>query len=152
MKCVAFVDGLPFDSIGEAEANWLEREFDEREVLEVVKAMNGVRVPSIDGYSMVFFQACWDVLKENIMKVFREFHARGKFERSLNATFIALIPKILWAVDLKDFHPISLMSGIYNFLFFIFFYKKPISLKKRKTPLSTLGVYKETPNLKEKSE
>jgi hypothetical protein len=92
MKCVAFVDGLPFDSIGEAEANWLEREFDER-----------------------------DVLKENIMKVFREFHARGKFERSLNATFIALIPKILWAVDLKDFHPISLMSGIYNFLFFIFF-------------------------------
>jgi hypothetical protein len=31
------------------------------------------------------------VLKENIMKVFRDFHARGKFERSFNATFIALI-------------------------------------------------------------
>jgi hypothetical protein len=31
-------------------------------------------------------------------------------ERSLNATFIALIPKISGAVDLKDFRPISLLS------------------------------------------
>jgi hypothetical protein len=48
------------------------------------------------------------------MKVFHDFHARSKFERSLNATFIALIPKISGAVDLKDFHSISLLSGIYK--------------------------------------
>jgi hypothetical protein len=35
------VDGLSFDSIDEAEASWLERDFEEREVWEVVKAMNG---------------------------------------------------------------------------------------------------------------
>jgi hypothetical protein len=44
------------------------------------------------------------------MKVFRDFHARGKFERSLDATFIALIPKILGVVDPEDFHPISLVT------------------------------------------
>jgi len=27
------------------------------------------------------------------MKVFLEFHRRGKFEKSLNATFFTLIPK-----------------------------------------------------------
>jgi hypothetical protein len=30
---------------------------------------------------MMFFLACWDVLKEDIMKVFHDFPARGKFER-----------------------------------------------------------------------
>jgi hypothetical protein len=33
--------GLSFDYIGEVEAIWLERKFEEREVLVVVKAMNG---------------------------------------------------------------------------------------------------------------
>jgi hypothetical protein len=87
------LDGLSFDSIGEAEAIWLERVL-EREVWEVVKAMNGGKALSLDGYSMAFFQACWDVLKEDI-KVFRHFHARGKFKRSLNSTLITLIPRIL---------------------------------------------------------
>jgi hypothetical protein len=41
------------------------------------------------------------------MNVFREFHSQGKFEKSLNATFISLIPKKAKAVDIKDFHPIS---------------------------------------------
>ena len=41
------------------------------------------------------------------MKVFHDFHASGKFERSLNATtFITLIPKIPGDVDSKDFCPI----------------------------------------------
>ena len=36
------------------------------------------------------------------MKVFHDVHASGKFERSFNATFLILIPKILGAVDPKD--------------------------------------------------
>jgi len=61
---------------------------------------------------MAFFQACCDVLKVDIMKVFRDFHTRGKFERSRNALFIALILKIPGVVDLKNFLPISLVCGI----------------------------------------
>jgi hypothetical protein len=38
------------------------------------------------------------------------------FEKSLNATFIALIPKKTGAIDLKDFHPISLASGVYKII------------------------------------
>jgi hypothetical protein len=52
---------------------------------------------------MAFFQACWDVIKEDAMRVFHEFHASSKFEENLNDTFIALIPKKLKAVDIKDF-------------------------------------------------
>jgi hypothetical protein len=88
------VDGLSFDSIMESEACWLERDFGEEEVRKVVTAMAGDKAPGPDGFSMAFFQACWDVLRVDIMKVFSDFHARGKFEKSLNASFITLIPKI----------------------------------------------------------
>jgi hypothetical protein len=85
-------------------------------VLEVVKAMNGGNALRLDGSYVAFFQACWAILKEDIMKVFCEFHVRGKFGRSLNAMFIALIPKIPGVVDPMDFRPISLVSGIYKII------------------------------------
>jgi hypothetical protein len=34
------------------------------------------------------------------MKVFKELHIRGKFEKSINATFMSIIPKksMLWTL------------------------------------------------------
>jgi hypothetical protein len=49
------VDGLSFDSIDEVAASWLEKDFEEREVWEVVKTMNGDKASGLDGYSMAFF-------------------------------------------------------------------------------------------------
>ena len=46
-----------------------------------------------------FFQTCWEVLKEDIMAVFQEFHGRGNFEKSINATFISLTPKSIQRVS-----------------------------------------------------
>jgi hypothetical protein len=51
------LDNLSFDSIDEAKASWLKRDFEEGEVLEVVKVMNGDKVLGLDGFSMAFFQA-----------------------------------------------------------------------------------------------
>lgn len=110
------LDDVYFRSLGEVEASSLETLFEEREVLEVVKGMNIDKAPGPDGFSMAFFQDCWDVLKSDIMGFFHDFHAHSKFVKSLNATFIALIPKIFWAIDLKDFRPISLVSGVYKII------------------------------------
>jgi hypothetical protein len=74
------------------------------------------RVLGPDGFTMVFFQACWNVIKENIMRLFHDFHARIQFEKSFNATFIALILKELGVVDVKDYRSISLVSGVYKIL------------------------------------
>jgi hypothetical protein len=65
---------------------------------------------------MAFFQACWDVLRGDIMEVLRDFHDGGFFEKSLNALFISLILKIPGAIALKDFRPISLVGGIYKII------------------------------------
>jgi len=56
------------------------------------------------------------VIKTDLMGVFQDFHTHSKFVKSINATFIALIPKKSGAVDLKYFWPISLVSGVYKII------------------------------------
>ena len=50
------------------------------------------------------------------MNFFRQFHESWSFVRSLNATFLVLIPKKRGVEDLKDFRPISLVGGLYKWL------------------------------------
>ena len=47
---------------------------------------------------------------------FREFHERDKFVKSLDATFLVLVPKKGGAKDLKDFKLISLVGSVYKLL------------------------------------
>ncbi|RVW12518.1 putative ribonuclease H protein [Vitis vinifera] len=50
------------------------------------------------------------------MEMFKEFHEHNSFVRSLNNTFLVLIPKKSGAEDLGDFRPISLLGGLYKLL------------------------------------
>jgi hypothetical protein len=75
-----------------------------------------VSQPGPNNFSIAFFQDCWVLLKEDIMKDFRDLHTRGKFEKRLNATFIALIPKTPVVVNLKDFCSISLVRAFTKLL------------------------------------
>lgn len=65
---------------------------------------------------MVFYIKCWEVVKGDIMKTFQHFYDQWRFERSFNATFIALIPKKKGAIELRDLRPISLIGSIYKIL------------------------------------
>ena len=50
------------------------------------------------------------------MAFFNEVYEYCKFEWSLNASFITLIPKKINAVNIKDFRPISLIGCVYKLL------------------------------------
>ena len=54
--------------------NWLERPFEETEIFEVIKDFNGDKSPGSDNFLMAFSQACWGILKSDIMVVFHHFH------------------------------------------------------------------------------
>ena len=88
-----FVESLEFDQIGEMEMGWLERRFEKDEIPLVVREMEGDKTLGPDGFSMTFFYHCWRVVDRDVLAVFEEFYQHYKFEKSLNATFIALIPK-----------------------------------------------------------
>jgi hypothetical protein len=55
-------------------------------------------------------------VRNDILAVCQEFHEHCQFERSLNATFVSLIPKKHGADELKDFRPISLVGGMYKII------------------------------------
>uniref|UniRef100_A0A2N9GXK7 Reverse transcriptase domain-containing protein n=1 Tax=Fagus sylvatica TaxID=28930 RepID=A0A2N9GXK7_FAGSY len=110
------LDGLDFSMISGEDALWLERPFGEEEVAGVVAGFNGDKAPGPDGFSMGFFQSCWDILHTDVMAVLHYFHGLSSFEKSLNATFVSLIPKKSAALEVKDFRPISLVGGMYKIL------------------------------------
>lgn len=53
------------------------------------------------------------MMKGDIMGTMHYFHEHHVFERSVSATYVALIPKKVGAVELRVFRPISLISGVY---------------------------------------
>ena len=104
-----FPEVLVFPRIFGDNADWLDRPFEKAEIVDVIQNFNGDKSPRPDGFPIAFFQACWGILKTNLMAVFHHyfFFAKGQFEKSLNATFITLIPKKNSAIKIKDFCPIS---------------------------------------------
>ena len=110
------MDGLDFSCIGEEERLSLEKEFSKEEVIQVLMEMKGDKVPSPDGFTMAFFHKCWSVVEKDVMDFFDYFHRHSVFERSLNASFLTLIPKKCNAVNIKDFRPISLVGSVYKLL------------------------------------
>ncbi|KAJ9708014.1 hypothetical protein PVL29_000195 [Vitis rotundifolia] len=110
------INGLNFKELGEGVASSLEVMFTEDEIFAALSSCCGDKAPGPDGFTMAFWLFCWDVVKPEILGLFREFYLHGKFQRSLNSTFLLLIPKKEGAEDLKDFRPISLVGSAYKLL------------------------------------
>ena len=89
----SFVEGLEFDCIGDMERVWLERKLERKEIFQVVRDLEGDKALDPDGFTMAFYHHCWRVGEKDVLVVFEELFQHCMFEKSLNATFIALIPK-----------------------------------------------------------
>ena len=109
------MEGLEFDQIDGSERGWLERRFEE-EILLAVNELAGDKASGSDGFSMTFFHNCWRVVESDVLAVFEEFYHYSKFEKYLNATFIALIPKKNDVSNIRDFRLISLVGRLYKIL------------------------------------
>ncbi|KAJ9687213.1 hypothetical protein PVL29_015891 [Vitis rotundifolia] len=112
----ADIGSLPFNQLCLQEAEMLVIPFTESEVHSALMEMNGDKAPGPDGFSVFFWQGCWEFVKEEIMEMFKEFHDQNRFLKSINNTFLVLIPKKGGAEDLGDFRPISLLGGLYKLL------------------------------------
>ena len=110
------MEGLEFDRIGDMERVWLERKFEREAILQVVSELEGDKAPGSDGFTMAFYHYCWRVVEKDVLAVFEEFFQHCKFEKSVNATFIALIPKNNDVSNIRDFRPISLVGSVYKIL------------------------------------
>ena len=110
------MSSMEFDRIRREEAARLDEMFSLKEVYLALSELNGDKAPGPDGFPITFWQFCWNFVKDEIMGFFKDFFERGKFVRSLNSTFLVLVPKKGGAEDLRDYRPISLVGGLYKIL------------------------------------
>ena len=78
--------------------------------------LNKEKAPGPDGFTLAVYQECWDVIKEDLMRVFFEFHTKGVINQSTNATFIAMVPKKSQTFKISDYRPISLVTSLYKII------------------------------------
>ncbi|KAL6312511.1 hypothetical protein AAG906_033303 [Vitis piasezkii] len=75
------------------EVDTLELPFMEEEVHSALMDMNGDKAPGPDGFTVAFWQYCWEFVKEEVLEMFKEFHEQNAFLKSLNNTFLVLYQK-----------------------------------------------------------
>ncbi|PNX60194.1 cysteine-rich receptor-like protein kinase, partial [Trifolium pratense] len=110
------VDNLTFKRLQASEVSGLIKPFSMDEVKAAVWDCDSYKSPGPDGINFGFIKDFWAEMQGDIMRFISEFHRNGKLTKGLNATFIALIPKVDSPQRLNDFRPISLVGSLYKIL------------------------------------
>ncbi|RVW28221.1 hypothetical protein CK203_083720 [Vitis vinifera] len=71
------IEGIDWAPISGESAVWLDRPFSEEEVRMAVFQLNKEKASGPDDFTIAVYQECWDVIKEDLMRVFFEFHTKG---------------------------------------------------------------------------
>ena len=102
--------------IGDEQAAKLEEIFTEEKILAAISGLSGNKAPGPNGFPLAFWSFSWDFVKDEVLGFFKEFYEHNRFVKSLNATFLVLIPKKCNVEDFKDLRPINLVGGLYKIL------------------------------------
>lgn len=81
-----------------------------------LKSMGPTKGHGEDGFLVLFYQHCWHIVGKDVSRYCLSALNEGTVLDSLNATNIALIPKILHPMNLRDFRPTSLCNVIYKLI------------------------------------
>lgn len=100
------IDSLP----PEVEIGDLEKMPTEEEIRKAVFEIKADSAPGPDGYSALFFQACWGIVKRDVVEAVTEFFVGASIPRGIAATMIVLIPKKKNPSKWSEFRPISLCN------------------------------------------
>jgi len=74
------------------------------------------KVAGPDSIPIEFYQSCWDIVKNDIMNIFHEFHSGVLDVSRINYGIITLLPKILEAEKIQQFRPICLLNCLYKLI------------------------------------
>jgi hypothetical protein len=100
---VSFVNDIWTDDekVSPTENELLIAPFSQDEIHKAVFQMNPNKASGLDDFFILFYQTYWDLIKDNLVLMFQDFH-QNKFDISrLNRALICLIPKVKDANSIK---------------------------------------------------
>ncbi|CAN1281610.1 LINE-1 retrotransposable element ORF2 protein [Linum perenne] len=86
------------------------------EIKEATFSIGSTQSPGSDGFTGLFFQRYWDVVGTAVIDAVQDFFTKGKLLRTLNHTWIALIPKVSNANSMRQLRPIGLCTVPYKII------------------------------------
>ncbi|CAH1428815.1 unnamed protein product [Lactuca virosa] len=72
------------------------------------------KAPGPDGYSAKFFKVAWEIVGDDFRKAVKEFFCKKKILKEINATAIALVPKVQTPGKVSDYRPIACCNVVYK--------------------------------------
>jgi len=81
----------------------LGKDIPEEEVWKTINDLGKEKASGPDGYNIALFQHCWSVVNGEMMGLFAESHKKGLIEKSLNAIFISLLPKVAGEDEIQTY-------------------------------------------------
>jgi len=104
----SYRDDIP--QVTAEENDLLVAEFTEEEIRGAIFQMNHNTAPGPDGFPPEFYQVFWNVIKDDLMALFTDFHKGELPLHSLNFGTIILIPKSKEAKQIQQYRPICLLN------------------------------------------
>ena len=89
----------------------LEADFTQSEIDGIIKSLPSDKSPGPDGFSNEFLRKCWPIIIQDFYKLCNEFQHGTVYLKSINKSYITLIPKIDGAQHPSEFRPISLLNS-----------------------------------------
>ena len=108
-----FCSGLP--QVSTETNSQLERPL-HTQLLAALQSMQGRRALGIDGVTVEFSKAYWDILFADLLDVFNESLACGSMPMSCCRAVLTLLPKNGNLQDIKNWWPVSLLCVDYKLL------------------------------------
>ncbi|XP_057790907.1 uncharacterized protein LOC131008020 [Salvia miltiorrhiza] len=110
------VRGLVNTTVSQVQNNLLTGIPLDEEIKAAVFDLGGDSAAGPDGFTGVFFQHCWEIIKEDICLAVRTFFNKNYLPQGLNSNTLILIPKKEVVETVADLRPIILSNFFFKIL------------------------------------
>lgn len=82
----------------------------EDEIKSAVHSMNPEEAAGPDGFGGVFYIACWEIIKSDLIAAVQSFFYGQSLPRTWTSTLLVMVPKVASPITFGDLRPISLCT------------------------------------------
>lgn len=104
---------LPF-RCSQDDCRLLEAEVTAEEIRKVLFAMPNSKSPGPDGFPCEFFKTTWPIISQDFIVAVQSVFRYGFLPKGVNSTILALIPKKLDSMEMRDYRPIACCNVLYK--------------------------------------